>query len=255
LEISVIKQYPKDRRPVKTLLTDRSQKRRVLSTLKQRMSAKEQAIVICPVIQSSEDTDLKNVLDMYRALKGLFAPRYHVGLIHGRLPPEEKTRIMDEFREGQIDLLVGTTVIEVGIHAPGATVMVVEHPERFGITQLHQLRGRVGRGEKRGLCLLMMPEGLSDETHSRLKVMTECNDGFEIARKDLELRGQGELTGIRQAGAGDLDFMEVFREPELLLSAKREAEHILASDPTLSHYKNRIMREMIKPSFAILTDF
>ncbi len=255
LKISVIKQYPKGRQPVKTLLVDRSQKRRVFSTLKQRMSVNEQAIVICPVIQSSEDTDLKNVLDMYKALRKLFAPRYRVALIHGRLTPEEKNRVMHEFREGLIDLLVGTTVIEVGIHAEGATVMVVEHPERFGITQLHQLRGRVGRGEKRGLCLLMMPEGLSDETCSRLKVLTESNDGFEIARKDLEMRGQGELTGLRQAGLGELDFMEVFKEPALLMSAKREGEYILASDPALSRPQNRMLREMIRSSFTILTDF
>jgi ATP-dependent DNA helicase RecG len=162
---------------------------------------------------------------------------------------------MEQFRNGNIDLLVGTTVIEVGVHAPGATVMVVEHPERFGLTQLHQLRGRVGRGSKKGLCLLMLSKGLPETTLSRLKVLAETNDGFEIAQKDLEMRGQGELMGIRQAGVGELDFAEMFREPELLLAAKSEAEKIIESDPELLRAENRFLREMVKSTFPSSLDF
>jgi len=246
LEISVIKEYPEGHLPVMTRLMTETQKRSVYNTVKQRLSLEQQAMVVCPVIEGTEDVDLKNALGMYSKLKKLFTPPYHVGLIHGRLSPDEKDRVMEGFRKGRINLLVGTTVIEVGVHAPGATVMVVEHPERFGLTQLHQLRGRVGRENERGLCLLMGSEGLSEKSLSRLKVLVESNDGFEISRKDLEMRGHGELTGTRQAGAGELDFREMFREPELLMTAKKEAEKVLASDPELLGNENRILKEMVR---------
>ncbi|MBW2345674.1 MAG: ATP-dependent DNA helicase RecG [Deltaproteobacteria bacterium] len=250
LDISVIKEYPEGHLPVMTYLLNENQKRKVFNTVKKRLSLEQQAIVVCPVIEGTEDADLKNVLEMYSKLKKLFTPSYCVGLIHGRLSSDEKDRVMEQFRKGRINLLVGTTVIEVGVHAPGATVMVVEHPERFGLTQLHQLRGRVGRGNVRGLCLLMGSEGLSEKSVSRLKVLVESNDGFEISRKDLEMRGHGELMGIRQAGAGELDLREMFREPELLTTAKEEAEKVLAFDPELSGDENRILKEMVR-SFSM----
>jgi len=255
LDISVIKAYPEGHRTVMTYLVDEKQKRKVYNTIKQRMSLGQQAIVICPVIEGSEETDLKNALQMYEKLRKLFTPPFRVGLIHGRMPPNEKDRVMGQFREGRIDLLVGTTVIEVGIHAEDATVMVIEHPERFGLTQLHQLRGRVGRGKERGLCLLMSPKGLQAETLSKLKILVESHDGFEIAQKDLEMRGQGKLIGIRQAGPGELDLTEMFYEPELLVTAKREAERALESDPELSHPENRILRGMVESTFTGPSDF
>jgi ATP-dependent DNA helicase RecG len=240
LNISVIKEYPEGHRPVKTCLVNEKDKRKVYETLKKRMSVGQQAMVICPVIEGSEEADLKNALEMYARLKRLFAPRFRVGLIHGRLSSDEKDRVMAQFREGQVDVLVGTTVIEVGVHVPGATVIVIEHPERFGLAQLHQLRGRVGRGSDRGLCLLMLSKGLPEETISRLDLLVESHDGFKIAQKDLEMRGQGELMGIRQAGAGELDFKEMLREPELLMTAKREAEKILKLNLTRNFHVLRI---------------
>ena len=246
LDISVIREYPEGRRPVLTRLMDESRKRDVYNALIRRLSLGQQAVVVCPVIEGSEERDMKNAMEMRDRLDKILAPRFSVGLIHGRLPADEKDRIMDQFREGQIDLLVGTTVIEVGVHAPGATVMVIEHPERFGLAQLHQLRGRIGRGKEQGICFLMTGKGMSDDALSRLKILVETNDGFEIARKDLEVRGQGELTGLRQAGVGELDFREMLREPELLMAAKREAEKILDSDPELSHPENRLLREMTR---------
>ena len=247
LDISVIKEFPEGHTPVETRLVSEGDKRYVYNTLRQRMAEGEQGMVLCPVIEASEETDLKNAVDMYEKLKKILAPRFRVGLIHGRMPTDEKHRVMNRFRKGHIDLLVCTTVIEVGIHVPGATIMVVEHPERFGMAQLHQLRGRVGRGSKGGLCFLMLSQGLSDESLQRLKVLAESHNGFEIAQKDLEMRGQGELMGFRQAGAGELDFREMFREPELLMAAKREAEIVLDGDPELSkpeNHKLRIMLEM-----------
>ncbi len=255
LDISSIKEYPEGHQSVRTFITDETQKRKVFNTIVERMSAGEQAMVICPVIEGSEDPDLKNALDMHEKLVNLLFPRFHVGLIHGRLPSDEKDRIMEQFRDGRIDLLVGTTVIEVGIHAEGATVMLIEHPERFGLSQLHQLRGRVGRGKKRGLCLLMASKGLQESAVSRLKILVESHDGFEIARKDLQMRGQGKLTGTMQAGAGELDFSEVFREPKLLLAAKKEAEKVLEADPELSRSENRTLRRMVESTYAGPTDF
>ena len=169
-------------------------------------------------------------------------PRFRVELIHGRMSSDEKDRVMERFREGLIDLLVGTTVIEVGVDVPGATVMVIQNPERFGLTQLHQLRGRVGRGTKRGHCFLMLSTQPSAQTLSRLRIIVQSHDGFEIAQKDLEMRGQGELMGTKQAGAGELDFAEMFREPELLVAAKKEADALVASDPTLSRPENRFLK-------------
>lgn len=255
MDISVIKEYPEGHQPAETFLMDESRKREVYNMVRQRMSAGQQALVICPVIEGSEDTDLKNALEMYSGLRKLFTPPFCVGLIHGRLSPHEKDQTMDKFRKGRIDLLVGTTVVEVGVHAPGATVIVIEHPERFGLAQLHQLRGRVGRGRERGLCLLMLKNGISGESLSRLKVLAECNDGFEIAQKDLEIRGQGELMGIKQAGTGELDFAEMFREPELLMTAKKEAEQVLDSDPELSRPENRLLRNMVQTDFPGVLDF
>ena len=255
LDISLIKEYPKGRQQVITRLMDGGQKREVFNTLNQNMAAGEQAIVICPVIEQSEETDLKNALEMHRKLKKIFAPRFRVGLIHGRMSNHEKDLIMEKFREGLIDLLVGTTVIEVGVDAPRATVIVIQHPERFGLTQLHQLRGRVGRGTKGGHCFLMVSTRPSAQTLSRLKILTQSHDGFKIAQKDLEMRGQGELMGIRQAGAGELDFAEMFREPELLLAAKRKADALVNLDPALERPENCMLRKIVQLSLGAQLHF
>lgn len=255
MDISVIKEYPKGHKPAVTFLMDEARKKEVYHIVREKMSAGQQVLVICPVIEGSEDRDLKNALEMYSGLKKLFTPRFCVGLIHGQLSTYDKEVTMEDFRKGRLDLLVGTTVVEVGIHAPGATVIVIEDPERFGLAQLHQLRGRVGRGAERGLCLLMLKNGLPEESLSRLKVLAECNDGFEIAQKDLEIRGQGELMGTKQAGSGELEFSEMFRQPELLMAAKNEAERVLDSDPELSNPENRILRNIIQAESPAMLDY
>ncbi|MBW2083314.1 MAG: ATP-dependent DNA helicase RecG, partial [Deltaproteobacteria bacterium] len=181
---------------------------------------------------------------MYDALKALYEPRFRVGLIHGEMPPGEKDTVMQKFHEGKIQLLVSTTVVEVGVHAPGATVMVVmvvEHPERFGLAQLHQLRGRVGRGEKQGLCLLVKRDGISGQAEKRLKVLASCDDGFVISEQDLLFRGHGEVMGLRQAGPGEIDISEVLNNQHLLMAAKEVAEKILREDPELSGQKYRYL--------------
>ena len=161
---------------------------------------------------------------------------------------------MDDFRNGSIDILVGTTVLEVGIHVPNATVMIIEQPERFGLAQLHQLRGRVGRGHENGICLLMVSDNLPERTMSRLKILVKTGDGFTIAEKDFELRGQGEITGIRQSGIGELDFNETAREPGLLSDAKREAQNLINSDPQLLHPEHQNLKKLVESVLKGPTD-
>jgi ATP-dependent DNA helicase RecG len=183
---------------------------------------------------------------MAERLKKILSPPFRIGLMHGRLAAHEKDSVMGDFRSGKIHALVGTTVVEVGVHVPAATVMIIEHPERFGLAQLHQLRGRVGRGSERGVCVLMLSAPLSDRAMSRLQIMTEIHDGFEIARKDLEQRGQGELIGMRQAGLGELDLSEMMREPDLLLLAKEKADLLLEADPELDDPGHRGLKNFIE---------
>jgi ATP-dependent DNA helicase RecG len=250
MDLSFIKGYPAGHRSVKTHLIPEKQKRKVFEILKQRLSVGQQAFVICPVIEGTEDADLKSATNMTKKLRKIFPPSLRIGLVHGRLPPNEREKVMHDFRKGFIQLLVGTTVIEVGVHVPNATTMVIEHPERFGLSQLHQLRGRVGRGTERGLCLLMLHPALSEKSRSRLEILAKNHDGFDIARRDLEIRGQGDLIGTRQAGIGELDLTETAREWELLLAAKKEANHLIDTDPDLSRPENRQMKIMVESILA-----
>lgn len=238
MDISMIHEYPKKRVPVLTQTVSEAGKREVFDTVKQAMSLGRQCFVICPVIEGTENSELKNAEDMAEKLKKLFTPPYRIGLIHGRMDPAEREKVMEDFAEGRIHLLVGTTVLEVGIHVPNAAVMVVEHPERFGLAQLHQLRGRVGRGTVQGTCILMVSGDLSEKALTRLRVLTENQDGFAIAEKDLGFRGQGELMGLRQSGMGELDIQEIMGEPDLLALAKKTAQQILRADPELSRPEN-----------------
>jgi ATP-dependent DNA helicase RecG len=244
MDVSWISGYPEGRLPVATRLIGASEKRKVLEELSSRLSHGQQAFVICPVIEESEETDLKNAMEMADKLEKIFSPRFTVGLVHGRLPQDERENIMNRFREGAVSLLVGTTVVEVGVHVPKATVMIIEHPERFGLAQLHQLRGRVGRGSDQGVCFLMLPGTASEKAASRLEILVKTQDGPEIAQKDLELRGHGELIGMRQAGLGELDLADLMKEPELLSRAGEEARRLIDTDP-----------ELIKPQHQLLKTF
>ncbi len=245
MDISVIKEFPRGHKPTATHIVGEEQKRWAFEMLRSKMSARQQAFVICPVIEGSEEADVKGAQEMEKRLKKALSPPFRIGLVHGHMLPNEREKIMEDFRKGLIDLLVGTTVIEVGIHVPNATVMVIEHPERFGLAQLHQLRGRVGRGPEEGLCLLIVSRMVSETAVSRLETLVNTHDGFEIAQKDLELRGHGELTGIRQAGIGELDISEMIREHDLLVSAKRAAQRLIESDPELSRPEHRLLRNIL----------
>lgn len=252
MEISTIKEYPEKHIPVATYIVRQKQKRRVYEIVKQKISSGQQGFVVCPVIEGSEDLDLKNAIEVTEKLRKI-SP-FRIGLVHGRMPPDERVKIMDDFRNGSIDILVGTTVLEVGIHVPKATVMIIEQPDRFGLAQLHQLRGRVGRGHENGICLLMVSDNLSERTMSRLKILVKTGDGFKIAEKDFELRGQGEITGIRQSGLGELDLNEIAREPGLLSDAKREAQNLINSDSELLRPEHHNLRKLVESVLKRPTD-
>jgi ATP-dependent DNA helicase RecG len=185
---------------------------------------------VCPLIEESEELDLANAVETHRRL-GSELDGLTVGLIHGRLPRDEKSTVMEAFSRNAIRVLVATTVIEVGVDVPNATLMVIEHAERLGLAQLHQLRGRVGRGGERSHCILLFANPLSELARARLKVMFETSDGFEIARRDLELRGPGEIIGARQSGAPMLRYADIVRDADLVETARDIATRLLDADP------------------------
>ncbi|MFZ1908055.1 MAG: helicase-related protein, partial [Burkholderiales bacterium] len=190
----------------------------------------QQAYWVCPVIEESKEGELKTALDTYETLTREL-PQLRVGLVHGRLAAADKAAAMDAFAAGRVQLLVATTVIEVGVDVPNASLMVIEHAERFGLAQLHQLRGRVGRGARESVCILLYAAPLSEAARERLKIVFETSDGFEIARRDLMLRGPGEVLGERQSGVPLLRFADLERDQDLVSAAREAAEELLASDP------------------------
>jgi ATP-dependent DNA helicase RecG len=230
LDVSIIDELPPGRRPVLTKLVAFGRRAEVLSRVRQACSAGQQAYWVCPLVEESETLDLQNAIDTHAALAQEFA-ELSVGLVHGRLGPAEKADVMRRFSSGKIQLLVSTTVIEVGVDVPNACLMVVEHAERLGLAQLHQLRGRVGRGAAESVCVLLYAGPLSEAARRRLKVIYENADGFAIAREDLLLRGPGEMLGARQSGVPLLRFADLALDEELLDQAREAAAAWLESDP------------------------
>ena len=243
LDLSEIDERPPGRQPVVTALRPESARERVLAFLTRELDAGRQAYVVYPVIEESEKVDLKAATTMFEALRdGALAGR-RVALVHGRVAAAERDRTMRAFRDGAIDALVATTVIEVGIDVPNATVMLVEHPERFGLSQLHQLRGRVGRGAEQSFCILL--GDVSPEAADRLRVFTDTDDGFEIARADLRLRGMGNLFGEQQHGAASFRVADPLRDEALNVRAREAAERLLREDPELSQPEHAAVRAVL----------
>jgi ATP-dependent DNA helicase RecG len=230
LDVSTINEMPPGRRPVATRSFSAEKRAEVLARIREACADGEQAYWVCPVIEESKEGDLQTALETYEALKrelrGL-----RVGLLHGRLPAAEKAAVMQAFQQNQVQLLVCTTVIEVGVDVPNASLMVIESAERFGLAQLHQLRGRIGRGTRASACILLFGAGLSEAARARLKVIYENTDGFEIARLDLELRGPGEVLGQRQSGQPLLRFADLERDTDLVAAAKQTAQELIEQDP------------------------
>jgi ATP-dependent DNA helicase RecG len=230
LDISVIDEMPPGRRPVKTRLFSSARRGEVLTRIRDACAEGQQAYWVCPVIEESKEGDVQTALDTFDKLKKELKD-IRVGLLHGRLSAAEKAAVMDDFTKRKTQLLVCTTVIEVGVDVPNASLMVIESAERFGLAQLHQLRGRIGRGASASDCILLYDEPLSDLARDRLKVIYESNDGFKIAQRDLELRGPGEYLGARQSGDPLLRFADLERDAGLVEAAKGAAEALIASDP------------------------
>ncbi len=227
LEVSVIDELPPGRTPVRTKLVTEARRAEVVARVRAAVAGGRQVYWVCPLIEESETLDLQTAIDAHAALSTELGD-LRVGLVHGRLPSAEKAGTMDAFVRGELDVLVATTVIEVGVDVPNASLMVIEHAERFGLAQLHQLRGRVGRGAAESACVLMYRPPLSATARERLKVMYETTDGFEIARRDLLLRGPGEFLGARQSGLALLRFADLDRDADLAEAARDAADRMLA---------------------------
>jgi ATP-dependent DNA helicase RecG len=233
LDVSVIDELPPGRKPVTTRLVSAARRAEVLERIRAACADGQQAYWVCPVIEESKDRDLQAALDAYEELRREL-PRLRTGLVHGRMAPAEKAAAMQAFAEGVTQLLVCTTVIEVGVDVPNASLMVIEHAERFGLAQLHQLRGRIGRGTRASDCILLFQEPLSEAARARLKVIYENADGFAIAERDLLLRGPGELLGVAQSGAPLLRFADLVADEPLLEAARAAADELLEADEALA---------------------
>jgi ATP-dependent DNA helicase RecG len=230
LDVSVIDELPPGRTPVVTKLLSESRRDEVTARVRDACVAGRQAYWVCPLIEESEALQLQTAIDTFEALQRTF-PELSVGLVHGRLSSADKAAVMEAFKAGSVQLLVATTVIEVGVDVPNASLMVIEHAERMGLSQMHQLRGRVGRGAQASVCILLYQNPLSDTARERLRIMYKVSDGFEIARHDLRIRGPGELLGARQSGVPMLRFADLEADVDLLEAARGAAERLLQDTP------------------------
>ena len=244
LDISVIDELPARRLPIKNCVVDTSYRPKAYRFIERQIREGRQAYVICPMVEESEGMEAENVLDYTKKLKDALPEDISVEFLHGKMKPKEKNRIMEEFAAGSIQVLVSTTVVEVGVNVPNATVMMIENAERFGLAQLHQLRGRVGRGEYQSYCIFI--QGSQESTTSkRLEILGKSNDGFYIAAKDLKLRGPGDLFGIRQSGLMEFRIGDIYNDANILKNASEAAAQILALDPDLSLEQNLPLKEQL----------
>ena len=233
LKVSVIDELPANRLPIKNCVVGTSYRPKAYEFIAKEVSAGRQAYVICPMVEEGESEDLENVVDYTEKLRAALPPSVQVAYLHGKMRPADKNRIMEEFAAKEIDVLVSTTVIEVGINVPNATVMMVENAERFGLAQLHQLRGRVGRGEFQSYCIFISTSE-AKETMERLQILNHSNDGFHIASEDLKLRGPGDIFGIRQSGEFAFVLGDIYTDANILKEASDAVEQLLVSDPELT---------------------
>jgi len=244
LEVSVIDGMPPGRQPVRTYYVSPGELPRVFAFVKDQVKTGRQAFVICPLVEESEKMDLQAAEELYTRLNEHELRHCRVGLLHGRMPGSEKEAVMHRFRAGKTQVLVSTTVIEVGVDVPNANVMVIIDADRFGLAQLHQLRGRVGRGGGEAHCILAA-RVRTKEAAERIRAMKASNDGFYLAEKDLQIRGPGDVTGVRQSGLPEFNIADLARDQAILLAARRRAEELLKSDPDLESEENRPLKEQL----------
>ncbi len=250
LDVSVIDEMPPGRRPVRTFWRTFDRLNAIYDFIRQHVRNGEQVYFIYPIIEESEKVDLKAAKMAFDQLSKEVFPEFGLGLLHGRLGSAEKEQLMTLFKEGKLKILVSTTVVEVGVDVPDATIMVIEHAERFGLSQLHQLRGRVGRGPKQSYCILVTPSDISENAQERMKVMEATTDGFKIAEEDLRLRGSGEFFGTRQHGIPDLRYADLVLDASLVERARKEAFALVDGDPHLRKPENSLVRIHFRKHFA-----
>ena len=242
LDVSIIDELPPGRTPIETQVFGEEGRQEVKKLIAREVRAGRQAYVVYPLVEESEKMDLRDATKRYEYLRDRVFPKFSIGLLHGRMKPEEKEEVMRRFIAGEIQILVSTTVIEVGVDVPNASVMVVEHAERFGLSQLHQLRGRVGRGAEKSFCVLLAAEKQTEVARERLGIMEETNDGFKIAEKDLEIRGPGEVMGTRQAGLPEFRVANLVRDLDILKVARKEADFYMNQRKTSAETAKMIKR-------------
>lgn len=255
LKVSVIDELPANRLPIKNCVVGTSYRPKAYEFIAKEVAAGRQAYVICPMVEEGESEDLENVVDYTEKLRAALPPSVQVAYLHGKMRPSDKNRIMEEFAAKEIDVLVSTTVIEVGINVPNATVMMVENAERFGLAQLHQLRGRVGRGEFQSYCIFISTSE-AKETMERLQILNHSNDGFHIASEDLKLRGPGDIFGIRQSGEFAFVLGDIYTDANILKEASDAVEQLLVSDPELTDDDSLALVNYFKEHTAVnVVDF
>lgn len=244
LDISIIDELPAMRLPIKNCVVGTSYRPKAYSFIEKQIRQGRQAYIICPMVEESEGADGENVTDYTQRIREIFPSDITIGMLHGKMKPKEKNQIMEQFASGEIQVLVSTTVVEVGVNVPNATVMMVENAERFGLAQLHQLRGRVGRGEYQSYCIFMQGNE-QEETSKRLEILNKSNDGFFIAGEDLKLRGPGDLFGIRQSGQLEFHIGDIYQDADVLKAASDAAGGILELDRELTLPQNEMLRERL----------
>ena len=249
LDISVIDELPPNRKKIETFAVTKALEDRVNNFVRKQVDEGRQAYIVCPLVEESEENDLQSVISLYEKCKTEVFPNYRIEYIHGKMKQKEKEDIMERFKNGEIDILISTTVIEVGVDVPNSSIMVIEDAQRFGLAQLHQLRGRVGRGEYQSYCILKY-EGKGKNTRERMKIMTQTNDGFVISQKDLELRGSGDFFGTNQHGIPDFKIANLFTDIDILKLAQEAAIKIVNDDEKLEKPENILLKELVKDKFT-----
>ena len=249
LDISIIDELPPNRKKVETFAVTKGLEDRVNNFIKQQIREGRQCYIVCPLVEESEEMDLKSVVELYNKCKDETFNEFKVEYIHGKMKAKEKDDIMERFKNGDIDILISTTVIEVGVNVPNASIMIVEDAQRFGLAQLHQLRGRVGRGEYQSYCVLKY-KGTSDTIKERMKVMCNTNDGFVISEKDLELRGTGDFFGTKQHGIPEFKIANLFQDMPILKQVQGISMKIIGDDPNLEKDKNILLKQLVKDKFT-----
>ena len=249
LDISVIDELPPNRKKIETFAVTKALEDRVNNFVRKQVDEGRQAYIVCPLVEESEENDLQSVISLYEKCKTEVFPNYRIEYIHGKMKQKEKDDIMERFKNGEIDILISTTVIVVGVDVPNSSIMVIEDAQRFGLAQLHQLRGRVGRGEYQSYCILKY-EGKGKNTRERMKIMTQTNDGFVISQKDLELRGSGDFFGTNQHGIPDFKIANLFTDIDILKLAQEAAIKIVNDDEKLEKPENDLLKELVKDKFT-----